>query len=164
MKKSVIIPILTAATLLLGGCKFEYPLPDILSDPTFEESGFQRYITVSIYEQSPLSLTIQRNAGLSKELTVDIVVDQAVLDEYNRVNETSHKMLPAKYYSLSPTATFEARSKEAEITGTIYAEQIVKDRMVSAREAFRRMHRAQGRPGVPHDVHPDDDLRNTPCI
>ena len=127
MKKSVIIPILTAATLLLGGCKFEYPLPDILSDPTFEESGFQRYITVSIYEQSPLSLTIQRNAGLSKELTVDIVVDQAVLDEYNRVNETSHKMLPAKYYSLSPTATFEARSKEAEITGTIYAEQIVKD-------------------------------------
>lgn len=127
MKKSVIIPMLVAVAALLTGCKFEYPLPEIHSDPIFEDSGFQRYITISIYDESPISLTLQRTAGLSKELTVDVVVDPTVLEEYNRVNETSHKMLPAKYFKLAPTATFDALSKEAQVEGKVYAEQIVKD-------------------------------------
>ncbi len=126
MKKSLVIYLMAAATLL-SACKFEYPLPVILSNPAFENSGYQRYTTISIYPESPLNLTLQRTSGLSKELVVDVLVDEAVLEEYNRVNKTSHKMLPAKYYKLDATATFEALAKEALVTGTVYAADLVRD-------------------------------------
>ena len=88
------------ATILVASCKFELPIPDVIPNPAFGVSGLQRIPTVTIYETTDVDIELSRTYGLSKEITLDLAVDESLVNEYNRLYSSSYKVMDAKYYEV----------------------------------------------------------------
>ncbi len=104
---------ISAVVLLLTSCEFEHPYPTVLPDPIFPENGVQAVETNLAYESYVETITIQRTYGVSKELALNIVVDEALVEEQNTINGTNYTVLDAKYYELPAVVTFEPYTKSA---------------------------------------------------
>ena len=79
------IYMILCATILVASCKFELPIPDVIPNPAFGVSGLQRIPTVTIYETTDVDIELSRTYGLSKEITLDLAVDESLVNEYNRL-------------------------------------------------------------------------------
>ena len=104
---------ISAVVLLLTSCEFEHPYPTVLPDPIFPENGVQAVETNLAYESYVETITIERTYGVSKELALNIVVDEALVEEQNTINGTNYTVLDAKYYELPAVVTFEPYTKSA---------------------------------------------------
>ena len=95
MKQFFKILALAALALPFTGCDVEYSDINILPDPVFEQNGLYTVNTISIYDDYETVINVSRTAGLSKELELDIVVDETLLAEYNELYNTDYKLLEA---------------------------------------------------------------------
>ena len=93
MKQFFKILALAALALPFTGCDVEYSDINILPDPVFEQNGLYTVNTISIYDDYETVINVSRTAGLSKELELDIVVDETLLAEYNELYNTDYKLL-----------------------------------------------------------------------
>lgn len=100
MKK--VFNILASVALLAGvvGCEVVYDPIVIIPNPELSKTGMQTVNTISIYDTQETVINVARTAGLSKEMNIDVVVDEALVAEYNLMNGTAYDVLPSQYYTL----------------------------------------------------------------
>ena len=100
MKK--VFNILASVALLAGvvGCEVVYDPIVIIPNPELSMTGVQAVNTISIYDEQETVINVARTAGLSKEMNMSVVVDEALVAEYNAQNGTSFEVLPSQYYTL----------------------------------------------------------------
>jgi len=99
----------------MATCRFEQDPIVIHNNISFESYGLTYLNTISIYPNDHQVINLVRTQGLSKDVVVDILIDKAIIDEYNELNSASLVELPAKYYELPATATFNKETKVMEI-------------------------------------------------
>lgn len=121
------IYMILCATILVASCKFELPIPEVIPNPAFGVSGLQRIPTVTIYETTDVDIELSRTYGLSKEITLDIAVDESIVSEYNRLYSSSYKVMDAKYYEVPATVTFIPNTQKAVLSVKIKTAALVKD-------------------------------------
>ena len=121
------IYMILCATILVASCKFELPIPDVIPNPAFGVSGLQRIPTVTIYETTDVDIELSRTYGLSKEITLDLAVDESLVNEYNRLYSSSYKVMDAKYYEVPATVTFIPNTQKAVLSVKIKTAALVKD-------------------------------------
>ena len=77
--------------------------------------GFQTANTVSqVYDEFVYSLEL--NYKGTESLTANLVVDETILSEYNKLYETDYQVLSADYYSLDETVTVSGSSTSIPVT------------------------------------------------
>lgn len=101
--------------LLLSACSDNLmnPIPTIKINPGFNTPGFVNAGMVSLNETDTKAIAYARVYGISRALTMKLNVDESLLNAYNASNGTNYKLLPAEYYSMPTTVTFEVKSKNA---------------------------------------------------
>lgn len=119
MKK--VFNILASVALLAGvvGCEVEYDPIIIIPNPALDKTGIQEVNTISIYDEQETVINIARTAGLSKEMNMNVVVDKALIDEYNFQNGTSYELLPAEYYTLPENILLPKETLDVNFTAVI---------------------------------------------
>lgn len=110
MKQFFKILALAALALPFTGCDVEYSDINILPDPVFEQNGLYTVNTISIYDDYETVINVSRTAGLSKELELDIVVDETLLAEYNELYNTDYKLLETRSTTNRDCCTSQVRS------------------------------------------------------
>lgn len=125
--KNKFIYALSAVALLLTSCEFEHPYPTVLPDPIFPENGVQVVETNLAYESYVETISIERTYGLSKELELNIVIDEALVEEQNTINGTTYTVLDSKYYEIPQTVTFEPNTKSTKLQVTFKPYAMAKD-------------------------------------
>lgn len=100
MKK--VFNILAGVALMASvvACDVEYDPIVIIPNPEFSKTGLQTVNTISIYDEQETVINIARTAGLSKVMNMNLVVDEALIDEYNLQYNAQYELLPAEYYTL----------------------------------------------------------------
>lgn len=116
MKQFFKILALAALALPFSGCDVEYSDINILPDPVFEQNGLYTVNTISIYDDYETVINVSRTAGLSKELELDIVVDEVLLAEYNELYNTDYKLLETQFYDIPQTAHLSSTVKSVDIS------------------------------------------------
>ena len=116
MKQFFKILALAALALPFTGCDVEYSDINILPDPVFEQNGLYTVNTISIYDDYETVINVSRTAGLSKELELDIVVDETLLAEYNELYNTDYKLLEAQFYDIPKNAQLASTVKSVDIS------------------------------------------------
>ncbi|MDE7126462.1 MAG: DUF1735 domain-containing protein [Bacteroidales bacterium] len=99
----------------LSSCEAQLPPIVIHPDPVFDKTGIYQVNTISIYDEQETVITISRIYGLSKEVQLHTGIDEAALEEYNRLNGTDYILMPEKYYSFPESVTFEKTSKAVDL-------------------------------------------------
>lgn len=125
MKKRIISISAILAMMLAASCTFEYPLPEIISNPALKENGYHKYTTVSIYEESLVPVKIGRTHGLSQELNVQLHVNEALLSEYNTVYSTDYDLMPQTYYEFPSAARIPEDSLDVTVQVKIFTDKLV---------------------------------------
>ncbi len=100
MKKVFNILAGVAVMASVVACDVEYDPIVIIPNPELSMTGMQAVNTISIYDEQETVINIARTAGLSKDMNINVFVDETLLDEYNFQNTTSFEMLPSEYYTL----------------------------------------------------------------
>lgn len=100
---------------VLFACEAELSPITIKPDPVFDKTGLYTVNTISIYDEQETVVNISRIYGLSKELSLTIGVDEALLTEYNSLNGTNYQLMPAEYYDFPSTITLNQTDKEVEL-------------------------------------------------
>ena len=118
--------------LVFASCEFQHPEPAVLPDPVFDTNGLQEYEAISIYEEVPVELSISRIYGLSKKMDLNVAIDETLIAEHNELYGSSYTLMPAEYYELPATATFEANTKKADVPVKVFVEQLVADKGLAA--------------------------------
>ena len=114
MKQFFKILALAALALPFTGCDVEYGPIVVQPDVALEESGMTTVPTVSIYQNDAYTVTLARTEGLSRAAEFDIVVDEALIDEYNELNGASLEPMPASGYTIGVTSVaFAEKAKTA---------------------------------------------------
>lgn len=108
MKKIFNILAGVAVMASVVACDVEYDPIVIIPNPELNKTGVQAVNTISIYDEQETVINVARTAGLSKEMNINVVVDEALIDEYNFQNGTSYELLPSEYYTL-PEEVFLAK-------------------------------------------------------
>lgn len=108
MKKIFNILAGVAVMASVVACDVEYDPIVIIPNPELNKTGLQTVNTISIYDEQETVINVARTAGLSKEMNMNVLVDQALLDEYNAQNGTSFEMLGSEYYTI-PEEVFLAK-------------------------------------------------------
>ena len=119
MKQFFKILALAALALPFTGCDVEYSDINILPDPVFEQNGLYTVNTISIYDDYETVINVSRTAGLSKELELDIVVDETLLAEYNELYNTDYKLLEAQFYDIPKNAQLASTVKSVDSKGAV---------------------------------------------
>lgn len=125
MKKKILTGLLFPVLTMLAACEFEHPEPAIFPDPVFGRTGLQQFVTNAIYEDYLVELPVARTCGLSQEVTLDLSVDAAVLDEYNEQYGAAYTLLGSDFYSLPASVTFPADVKEILVPVTFHPGALV---------------------------------------
>lgn len=101
--------------LLVSACSENLmnPIPTIEINPGFATPGFTDANLVSLNESDTKQVVYGRVYGISRELTMNLSVDEEALSKYNAENNTNYKLLTAEYYSMPENVTFEVKSKNA---------------------------------------------------
>lgn len=113
--------------LLAMSCEVDLPRPNVLPDPALSESGLQKFQTVSIYESTDIGIAVERTYGLSKEITMDIDVDESLITDYNSLYNTQYKLMDAKYYSFPKSVTLAPDTQNAEVKVVVKTASLVTD-------------------------------------
>ncbi|MCD8043060.1 MAG: DUF1735 domain-containing protein [Tannerellaceae bacterium] len=126
MKKLKNLPFVMLLLFLLGSCSDDLmnPTSGVNFDPGLASAGFNQVAVVSLNETETYVLEYTRKYGYSKELTMDVVIDQEILSTYNTEKGTSYKLLPAEYYNLPNSVSFLEKSKSTNITVEIYSKKL----------------------------------------
>lgn len=125
MKTIYTIAAFAAALMLAAGCAYEYPMPEILPDPELSVTGLQRYPTISIYDEQDITLTVNRTFGVSKAMSIPLVLDEAILDEYNTVYSTDIKLMDSQFYTLPESVEFGEHSKTAKAVVKVKVKDLI---------------------------------------
>ena len=124
--RNVGVCLATFCSFLLAGCADDLmnPIPTIKINPGFSTSGFTKAAAVSQNETDVYKVVYTRQYGISRALTMNLTIDESVLNDYNSTNGTSYKLLPAEYYSMPANVKFEIKSKNADFEVTLKSKQI----------------------------------------
>ena len=125
MKQFFKILMLAALALPFTGCDVEYSDINILPDPVFEQNGLYTVNTISIYDDYETVINVSRTAGLSKELELDIVVDETLLAEYNELYNTDYKLLETQFYDIPKNAQLASTVKFVDISVRIHPKALI---------------------------------------
>jgi len=125
MKKKILTGLWFPVLALLASCEFDHPEAVIYPDPVFGQSGLQQFATNAIYEDYIVEVPITRTCGLSQEVTLNLSVDAAVLDEYNEQYGAAYTLLGSDYYTLPASVTIPATVKEILVPVTIHPSELV---------------------------------------
>lgn len=116
---------LAILALLMSACgDLMNPIPTIDINPAFSNSGFTNATIVSQNESDTYKMTYARVNGISRELTMNLTVDENALSKYNQENNTDYKLLPSDCYTMPTNAKFEVKSKNANFDITIYSKKL----------------------------------------
>ena len=132
MKQFFKILALAALALPFTGCDVEYSDINILPDPVFEQNGLYTVNTISIYDDYETVINVSRTAGLSKELELDIVVDETLLAEYNELYNTDYKLLEAQFYDIPKNAQLASTVKSVDISVRIHPKALIAAKCMAA--------------------------------
>lgn len=126
--KKIIYTISSVLFLLLSACSWENDPIEIKGDVSFQSYGLNSVNTISIYENDIIPVSIVRTSGLSKDIEFEISVDNALIAEYNELNEAEMTELPSQYYSFDNSRiTFPKETKELKIDLNIKSAELVKN-------------------------------------
>lgn len=125
--KRIISSILLLTGMTAASCTLELPRPEVVPDPAFSLSGLQKTATISSYEATDVPVTVKRTYGVSKELVLNLSVDEAAIDSYNQIYSTGYRLMDSKYYSLPESVTFAPNTQEVRFDVTIKTASLVKD-------------------------------------
>ncbi len=125
--KKIISSILLLAGVFAASCTMDLPRPDVLPDPAFSLSGLQKTATISSYETTDVTVTVQRTYGVSKEIKLNLSVEASEIDSYNGIYSTAYKLMDSKYYTLPESVTFAQNTQETEFKVTIKTAELVRD-------------------------------------
>lgn len=114
MKTFRIVFALALSALMVASCAYEYPMPKIKTNPKMALSGLQKFHTISIYDEQEIPITVNRTYGVSKELSLPLVINEDILNEYNTVYGTSLKMMEPSLYTLPESVTFGKNTQSAD--------------------------------------------------
>lgn len=119
MKKLLHIFSLLSACLLLSVSCEDNRLDGMCEDQVyFLNAGKEQVFSVSKRDYADFSFTIYK-AGIGQSgASVDVVVDEALLDELNEANGTSYKLLDENCYTFRETH-FEFGAKDVSVTSSI---------------------------------------------
>ena len=116
---------LVSAGLMAASCEFDFPEVNVLPDPVFSDNGMQRFQTVSIYAEADIDLEISRIYGLSKEIGMTISINEERIAEYNAVYSSSYTLMPAEYYEIPASVTFEPQTQSTTVPVKVYVQKLV---------------------------------------
>lgn len=94
-------------------------------DPGFQNSGFNNINQISIYQSYEHKVVYQRTYGISRELDIELSIDEKALNDYNSLYETSYKLLPDEYYDLPTNIQFAEKASKINFPVTFYPEKLV---------------------------------------
>lgn len=123
----IISSILLLAGVFAASCTMELPRPDVLPDPAFSLSGLQKTATISSYETTDVTVTVQRTYGVSKEIQLNLSVVESEIDSYNGIYSTAYKLMDSKYFTLPESVTFAPNTQETKFNVTIKTAELVRD-------------------------------------
>lgn len=116
---------LAILALLLSACgDLMNPIPSIDINPAFSNSGFTNATVISQNESDTYKMTYARVNGISRELTMNLTIDESALSKYNQENNTDYKLLPSDCYTMPTSAKFEVKSKNANFDIVIYSKKL----------------------------------------
>lgn len=118
--------------LMLTSCEFHHPEAIVLPDPSFDVSGLQEYAAISIYEEVPVDLSLSRVYGVSKEMQINISIDEALIAEHNELYGSSYTLMPAEYYECPTQAAFDANTKTTKLPVKVFVKDLVADKGLEA--------------------------------
>lgn len=95
-------------------------------DPKFESNNLVDVTQISIYQSYEHSVTYKRTYGISRELEMNLNVDEKVLTNYNALFESQYKLLPAEYYDIPSSVAFGEKTASTKFVVTFYSEKLVK--------------------------------------
>lgn len=125
MKQFFKILALAALALPFTGCDVEYSDINILPDPVFEQNGLYTVNYIPSMTDYETVINVSRTAGLSKELELDIVVDETLLAEYNELYNTDYKLLEAQFYDIPKNAQLASTVKSVDISVRIHPKALI---------------------------------------
>ncbi|PKQ68474.1 hypothetical protein BZG01_04480 [Labilibaculum manganireducens] len=117
-------PILAIFLLSACGDDLMNPVPLIEIDPGFATSGFYNATSVSQNESEKYTIEYNRVHGISRELSMSFIIDEASLEKYNEDNGTSYQLLPSEYYSITEGVKFDIKSKKTSFEMTLYSKKL----------------------------------------
>ena len=116
MKKIFNILAGVAVMASVVACDVEYDPIVIIPNPELNKTGVQAVNTISIYDEQETVINVARTAGLSKEMNMNVLVDEALIDEYNLQNGTSYELLPSEYYTIPEEVLLAKDSLDVDFT------------------------------------------------
>jgi hypothetical protein len=81
--------------LMFASCDFQHPVPNVLPDPVFDARGLQEYDAISIYEEVPVELSFTRVFGVSKEIMIDLAIDETLIADHNTLYSSNYTLMPS---------------------------------------------------------------------
>lgn len=120
----------------LYACQAELPPIIINPDPVFDKNGTYVLNTISIYDQEEVVINVSRVHGLSKEVEMNVGVDEALLQDYNELNGTSYKLMPQEYYEMDSMIKLEKTVKAIDLPVTFRPKALVTEFGLEAAQEY----------------------------
>ena len=132
LKMKKIFSAIILSGLMLASCDFQHPVPNVLPDPVFDVRGLQEYDAISIYEEVPVDLSFSRVFGVSKEITINLAVDESLLTEHNTLYASNYTLMPEEYYECPESVVFYGNIKKDTMTVKVFVDKLVKEKGLEA--------------------------------
>lgn len=118
--------------LMFASCEFQHPVPNVLPDPVFDARGLQEYDAISIYEEVPVELSFTRVFGVSKEIKIDLAIDETLIADHNNLYGSNYILMPEEYFVCPESISFESNTKTAKGVIKVLVDELVKDKGLEA--------------------------------
>ena len=116
MKRLFNILVSAVAVFSLFRCEAELDPIVVYPDVKLSNTGMQTVNTITIYDTDEYKLSLSRTEGLSKAAEFDLVINEALLTEYNETNGFNLKLMPESLYSLEHTTiAFDPADKDTMV-------------------------------------------------
>lgn len=125
MKTFRIITAFALSAMLAASCAYEYPMPEIQTDPELEAAGLQRFPTISIYDEQVIDLSVKRTFGVSKDLSFPLTVNEDILNEYNAVYGTAYKLMDASLFTVPENVVFEPNTQKTNVPVKVRVKELI---------------------------------------
>lgn len=116
MKRLFNILVSAVALFSLYSCEAELDPIVVYPDVQLANTGMQTVNTITIYDTDEYKLSLARTEGLSKVAEFDLVINEALISEYNEANGYDLKLMPESLYSLEHThIAFDKADKDTVV-------------------------------------------------
>lgn len=116
MKRLFNILVSAVAVFALYSCDAELDPIVVYPDVELANTGMQTVNTITIYDTDEYELRLARTEGLSKAAEFDLVINEALINEYNEANGYNLKLMPESLYSLEHTKiAFDPADKDTVV-------------------------------------------------